>query len=111
MREVSLDEIKRLPWEFEYAQNQTYEMCVEAVKRQGVLLKDVRWDELNLTKEQVYNLYLIAVRQDGFALKYVKLNKLSKDQLDEICREALRQNRQAIEFIENKDKYLEELNI
>ncbi|HBG8471506.1 TPA: hypothetical protein KRH38_003868 [Clostridioides difficile] len=41
---------------------QNYEMCIEVVKRQGVLLKDVRWGELNLTKEQLYNLYLTAIK-------------------------------------------------
>ncbi|MGX9757707.1 hypothetical protein ACWYRQ_15615 [Clostridioides difficile] len=79
MKEVSLNRIRRNPWEFEYAQTQTYEMCIEAVKRKGVLLKDVRWDELNLNDEQIYNLCIIAIKQDGFALKYVKLDGFLKE--------------------------------
>lgn len=54
--------IKIYQSELKYAKNQTYKMCLEAVKRNGSLLKDIRWDELHITKDQIYNLYLTAVK-------------------------------------------------
>ncbi|MDI3074801.1 hypothetical protein QJL41_09685 [Clostridioides difficile] len=60
-----------------------------------MLLKDIRWDELDLTKEQTYNLCMEAVRRSGLALQYVER------QTEEIYIEVLRQNKQAIIYIED----------
>ncbi|EGT3945313.1 TPA: hypothetical protein KOR49_002193 [Clostridioides difficile] len=96
MKGIDLDCIKRYPWELEFADKQTYEMCVEALRRDGMLLEHVKFDELNLTKEQLYNLYLIAVKQDGFALKFIK------EQTEEICIEAVKEYYLALEFVKEQ---------
>ncbi|ENY8693084.1 hypothetical protein ACP3VA_12150 [Clostridioides difficile] len=80
-------------------------MCIETVRYDGELLKDVRWDELNLTKEQIYILCLIAVKQNGLALQYVK------NPTEDIYIEALKQDRHLIRYIKDKDRYLEEFDI
>ncbi|HGS9031479.1 TPA: hypothetical protein ACMU0H_002677 [Clostridioides difficile] len=59
MHKTDLEWIKKHPWGLAHMQKQSYKMCIEAVKRQGGLLKDVRWDELNLTKKKIYNLSII----------------------------------------------------
>ncbi|MCC0670431.1 MULTISPECIES: DUF4116 domain-containing protein [unclassified Clostridioides] len=105
MREVNLDRIKNCPWDLEFAEKQAYEMCIEAIEEDGLLLKDVRWDELNLTKKQIYKLCLIAVRQNGEALDYVKV------QTEEICIEALKQDKYAIKYVKDKEKYENIFNI
>ncbi|HGL5965494.1 TPA: hypothetical protein ACKFJN_004095, partial [Clostridioides difficile] len=85
MKCIDIDWIRRNPWDLKNAKTQTYEMCIEAVKYDGRLLKDIRFNELNLTKEQIYNLYLTAVKEDGLALKFVR------EQSPEICKEAIKQ--------------------
>ncbi|PBF99804.1 DUF4116 domain-containing protein [Clostridioides difficile] len=94
---------KKLSKELKNAQTQTYEMCIEAVGGNGYLLKEVRFDELNLTKEQIYNLYLIAVRRSGCALQYIKWSELEgeflKERTQEICFEAVKENGLALEYV------------
>ncbi|MGC8308762.1 DUF4116 domain-containing protein [Clostridioides difficile] len=96
MKKVNLDRIKNYPWDLEFAEKQTYEMCIEAIEEDGLLLKDVRWDELNLTKEQIYNLYLKAVNEDGNALEYIE------EQTEEICLIAVKQNGLALEYVKEQ---------
>ncbi|MCC0726694.1 DUF4116 domain-containing protein [Clostridioides sp. ZZV14-6045] len=96
MKGIDLDCIKRYPWELEFADKQTYEMCVEALRRDGMLLEHVKFDELNLTKEQLYNLSLIAVKQNGLALQFVK------EQTPEICIKAVRDDGRALQFVKEK---------
>ncbi|PBG25670.1 hypothetical protein BGU81_12720 [Clostridioides difficile] len=96
MRGIDLDCIKRWPWDLRFVKTQTYEMCIEALKRDGLLLKEVRWDELSLSEKQIFNLYIIAVRQNGFALMYVK------NQTEELCREAVMQNGLALEYVDKQ---------
>ncbi|ENY8692544.1 TPA: DUF4116 domain-containing protein [Clostridioides difficile] len=91
--ELDLEKVKRNPWELEYAQKQTYEMCIEAIERKGLLLKYVRWDELNLTKKQRYNLYLKAVKSFGMSLKYIK------EQTPKICMETVKEDGMALEYV------------
>ncbi|EGT3640904.1 TPA: hypothetical protein KM432_002822 [Clostridioides difficile] len=102
MNETDLDKIRKYPWDLKNAKTQTYEMCIESVKYDGELLKDVRWGELNLTKEQIYNLCLIAVKQNGKALKYVKLDVLSKGQVNKIYFEAVKENGLALYYVKNQ---------
>ncbi|ENY8693103.1 TPA: hypothetical protein ACSVPQ_002477 [Clostridioides difficile] len=86
-------------------QKQNYEMCLEAVKNSKEAILYIRWDELNLTKEQKNNIYLEAVRNDGLSLEYIE------EQTEEICIEAIRQANQAILFVKNMTKniYLESI--
>ncbi|MCC0726714.1 hypothetical protein KGF51_09880 [Clostridioides sp. ZZV14-6045] len=87
------------------AQKQNYEMCLESVKNDKEALLYIRWNELNLTKEQKNNIYLEAVRNDGLALEYID------EQTEEICIEAIRQANQAVLFVKNMTKniYLESI--
>ncbi|WP_227865664.1 hypothetical protein [Clostridioides sp. ZZV14-6045] len=116
-------------WDLKNFKKQTYEICLKAVEQNGLLLKDIKWDELNLTSEQFYELCFSAVLQNGKALKYVKLDEFSKKQLNRICLmavrqnervlayvkdqtpkmciETLRQNKHAIRYIKDKEKYLD----
>ncbi|MGX9757739.1 hypothetical protein ACWYRQ_15780 [Clostridioides difficile] len=94
-KDIDIDWIKEHPWDLKDAKIQTYEMCIESIKKDGLFLKDIRWDELDFNKEQVNNLCLMAVKENGLALEYVK------NQTEEICREALRQNKQAVIYIED----------
>ncbi|MDI3075252.1 DUF4116 domain-containing protein [Clostridioides difficile] len=103
MKCIDIDWIKNYPRDFKNAQTQTYEMCIEAVGGNGYLLKEVRFYELNLTKEQIYNLYLIAVRRSGCALQYIKWSELEgeflKERTQEICFEAVKENGLALEYV------------
>lgn len=89
-------------WDLKDFKEQTYEICLKAIGQNGLLLKDIKWNELNLTKEQFYELCFNAVIQNGLALKYVKLDKLSKEQIDEICLIAVRQNEEALAYVKNQ---------
>ncbi|ENY8693072.1 hypothetical protein I6A75_16850 [Clostridioides difficile] len=99
MNETDLDKIRKYPWDLKNAKTQTYEMCIEAVKRDGRLLKDIRWNELSLSEKQIFNLCIIAVRQNGLALEFIE------NQRNEICMEALKQNELAIKYVKDKKKY------
>ncbi|HBF3306920.1 TPA: DUF4116 domain-containing protein [Clostridioides difficile] len=134
MKEVSLDEIKKFPWKIKeyalyYVEEQSDEICMEEVRRNGLVLFYVKKQTeeicIEAVKENGYALKYVekqtpkicieAVKENGCALKYVKWNelegKLLKDQTEEICIEALKQNKLAIIYIKDKNKYLEELNI
>lgn len=69
-------------------EEQTEEICLIAVKQDGLALEYV--------KEQTEEICLEAVRQNGCALPYVK--KQTKD----ICLEAVRQNSYAIQYVNYK---------
>ncbi|PBF93514.1 hypothetical protein [Clostridioides difficile] len=71
-QEMDLGIINRNKNHLKYTKKQSYEMCIEAVTQDGLLLEDIRFEELNLTKEQLDNLYLIAVKEDGLALKFAR---------------------------------------
>jgi len=49
----------------EQLDNQTQELCIEALKQDGMTLKYV--------KNQTPEICMAAVKQDGYALKYIKL--------------------------------------
>ncbi|WP_227865670.1 hypothetical protein [Clostridioides sp. ZZV14-6045] len=105
MRKIDLDNIKIYPWDLKNVKTQTYEMCIEALRRDGLSLKNIRWNELSLSEKQIFNLYIIAVRQNGLALEFIE------NQIDEICIEALKQNELAIRYVKDKEKYLKEFGI
>ncbi|EGT3944096.1 TPA: hypothetical protein KOR49_003797 [Clostridioides difficile] len=99
MRKIDLDKIKIYPWDLKNVKTQTYEMCIEVLRRDGLSLKNIRWNELSLSEKQIFNLYIIAVRQNGLALEFIE------NQIDEICMEALKQNELAIKYVKDKKKY------
>jgi hypothetical protein len=64
---------------------QTHEICLAAVKQDGLAIRYV--------KDQTRELCLAAVTQDGEALEFIK------NQTEEICLAAVRQSQDAINFI------------
>jgi hypothetical protein len=69
--------------------NQTEELCIEAVKNNGMSLQFV--------KNQTHEICLLAVKQNGMALQFVK------NQNQEICLSAVQQNGMALQFITDKE--------
>ena len=72
--------------------NQTIDMCMTAVKEDGIALKYV--------KKQTPEICMAAVKQNGLALQYVK------DKTPEICREAIANNPEAEKYDETGNQYL-----
>lgn len=71
-------------------------MCFKAIEKNGLLLKEVRWDEINLTKEQINNLHFMAIRYNGLALKF------AKEQTHDICLIAVEGDTSALRFVKRK---------
>ncbi|HBG4630854.1 TPA: DUF4116 domain-containing protein [Clostridioides difficile] len=95
-QEMDLGIINRNKNHLKYAKVQTYEMCLKAIEKNGLLLKDIRWDEINLTKEQVHKLCIKAVRNNGIALQYVK------EQTEELCILAVKQDYSALQYVKKQ---------
>ena len=70
-------------------QNQTNEICLLAVKQNGMALQFV--------KNQTNEICLSAVQQNGMALQFVK------NQTNEICLSAVQQNGMALQFVNDKE--------
>ncbi|CCL32338.1 TPA: hypothetical protein KOB88_002481 [Clostridioides difficile] len=103
--ETDLKRIILYNFGLEAIRNQNYIICLEAVRGNGLKLKDVKWDELDLTKEEIENLNMEAVKQNPYAISYVK------EQTDKVCIKALEQSGYAIYEIKNKDKYIKMFDI
>ena len=71
----------------QYVKEQTYELCLEAVKKNGFALQYV--------KEQTYELCLEAVKNNGYTSEYIK------DQPYKLFLEAVKNNGCALEFVKN----------
>ncbi len=97
--EMCLEAVKQNGGALEYVNKelQTPEMCMEAVKENGYALKYV--------KEQTPEMCMEAVKQNGRALGYVK------EQTPEICMEAVRQNKYSIDFVKDKSMLQNTLNM
>lgn len=90
--------------------NQTEEMCLNAVKKNGMALQYVKTQNhqiceaavsenanaLQYVKTQTNDLCLLAVKQNGLTLRYVS------NQSNEICNEAINQNRFALKFVKSQ---------
>ena len=83
-----INKVKRNGNALKHVNNQTDEICLEAVRQNGYALARVH----NQTDE----ICLEAVRQNGYALQCVH------NQTEEICLEAVRQNGYALKFVENQ---------
>lgn len=78
----------KIEMELEYILEQTEEICLRAVRRDGSMLEHVR--------DQTLEICLEAVKQNGFALSYIK------NQTEEMCLTAVRQDGDALEYVINK---------
>ncbi|MCC0727225.1 DUF4116 domain-containing protein [Clostridioides sp. ZZV14-6045] len=89
---------------------QNPEICIKAVSNNGAVLKHIKWDECSFTNEQRYILYLEAVRNFGKALKYININDLkyylSEREINNIYKEAVKENGHSLRFIENQTEEL-----
>lgn len=70
----------------------TYEMCLEAISKNGQLLSII---PLELQNEQMY---LMAVKNDGTSIKYIP----EEFHKENVCIEALNNNIEAFQYIKNK---------
>jgi len=82
--------------------NQTSEICLEAVKQNGKALQFVKMTSLTLTISQYYSICLEAVKQNGKAFKHVKKGIVTQSQYNQICLEAVKRNGNILEYIENQ---------
>ncbi|HBF3307661.1 TPA: hypothetical protein KOB88_002589 [Clostridioides difficile] len=94
------EKVSRFSSYLKYVDHQTYEICLVAVKQNGFTLQDIKWNDINLSKEQIYMLYLEGVRQSGLVLKFIDFKNLTKKQVYELCLEAVKQNSHSIFYIE-----------
>ncbi|CCL32355.1 hypothetical protein BN174_4080001 [Clostridioides difficile E15] len=117
-----------------YVKDLTEEICLEAVKQDGLALRYIKWFKLLnkrttelylLDKRRLSKLYMIlnkiknrilnkqikeicleAVKQNGKALQYVK------DQTEEMCLIAVRQDNRNVKYVKNlTNKVLKESNL
>jgi hypothetical protein len=72
----------------EFSYTQTTNMCMEAVKQNGL--------ELEFVEYQLPKICLAAVRQNGLALEFIET------QTEFLCLEAVKQNGLALEFVEEQ---------
>lgn len=91
-RQEVLEMLNTSPFEIKCVIDQTEELCLFAVRRNGYVLQYV--------KEQNESICLEAVKQDGYALQYVK------EQTESICLEAVKQNGEALAFVKNQTPHI-----
>ncbi|MGX9757493.1 DUF4116 domain-containing protein [Clostridioides difficile] len=98
--------------EFETCEKfQDYQICKTIVRDYPSSVKVIKWDELNLTKEEKIEIYMYAIGMDYRLLKYLKFDDLSKEEIQEIYLEAIKKDRRAFKYIkwdELKGKFLKE---
>jgi hypothetical protein len=87
----SLEDIKIYPPNLKNCKNPTYEMCFEAVSRNGMTIQYVPKNYLNR------EIIIKAVSQNGMALQYID----DKLKTQEICEIAIKQNGAALQFANN----------
>jgi hypothetical protein len=91
----------------------TYILCLKAVKKDGDALKYIH--ELQkkksiayLSNEKIYNIYITAIDNNPCSIRHVK------EQTDELCLRAVRQNGEALKYIDKDKKteilYMEAIN-
>ena len=73
-----------------HIKEQSYELCLTAVRQDGYALKYVQ------NEFKTYDLCLAAVQQDGMALEFVLV------QNKEICLAAVRRDTQALKFVRDE---------
>ncbi|MCQ4379844.1 DUF4116 domain-containing protein, partial [Clostridioides difficile] len=90
--EICMEAVRQNGLDLKFVKNQTETICLRAVRQNGMALEFV--------KEQTVGICLKAVRQYGMALKFVK------EQTEEICTEAIKQDKRALSFVKgDKEKY------
>jgi hypothetical protein len=87
-KEICLEAVKENGYALQYVKEQTPEICLAAVKQHGWALQYV--------KEQTPELCLAAVRENGHALCYVK------EQTPELCLAAVKQRGWALQFVKEQ---------
>ncbi|MCC0681848.1 MULTISPECIES: DUF4116 domain-containing protein [unclassified Clostridioides] len=93
-KEIDLDWIRKYPGDLKNAKKQTYGMCIEAVRRNGLYFMDIRWGEVNLSYEEINNICVEAVKENCLMLrvidKVVKFYRCPKNTF-EICIEVIKE--------------------
>jgi hypothetical protein len=86
--ELCLEAVKQDGMALQSVKKQTPKLCLEAIKKNGRALRFV--------KEQTPELCLAAIKKNGRALRFVK------EQTPELCFEAVKQNGMALEFVKEQ---------
>jgi hypothetical protein len=84
--EADLQKVKQDGFALKFVKEQTFELCLESVKRHG-------YYALQFVKNKTYELRLETVKTNGWALRY------DKEQTYELCLEAVKQHRYALKFV------------
>ncbi|CCL32353.1 hypothetical protein BN174_4070001 [Clostridioides difficile E15] len=96
--QICIEAVKQNGLSLQYVKEQLDEICIEAVKNYGNALK--------LVKEQTGEICMNAVKNDGLVLKYVKWDELKgkflKEQAEKICMEAVKQNGWALKYVKEQ---------
>ncbi|HGL5964990.1 TPA: hypothetical protein ACSVPQ_003624 [Clostridioides difficile] len=72
VEKLCINAVKQNGEALKYSKVQTKEICLLAVKRYGLAIRDIKWDELDFSNEEIYEIYLIAVSNTGFALESLR---------------------------------------
>jgi hypothetical protein len=87
--EADLQKVKKYGYALQFIKEQTYELCLEAVKTSGCACA------LKYVKEQTPEICLASVKNSGCALEYVK------EQTPELCWEAVKEHGWALQYVAN----------
>jgi hypothetical protein len=96
-KQICLEAVKLNGLNLEYVKNKDNDICLEAVKEYGFALQFVE----NPTEEVIFE----ALKQNGRAIRFVE------NPTDEMCKVAVNQTGDAIQFIKNQTKELCELSL
>ncbi|MCC0727223.1 DUF4116 domain-containing protein [Clostridioides sp. ZZV14-6045] len=98
--ELCLEAVKTDGLALEYVKKQTEEICIEAVKRDCKALAFVRW---NIPNSVAYKICIEAIRQDVDSIRFIDWkilkNVLLEEQIFNLCIEAVKVNGEYIEYI------------
>jgi Domain of unknown function (DUF4116) len=102
---MCLDAISANPHALQYVACQSIELCMEAVKRNGLTIRHIRRDYI------APEICMAAVKQNGLALAYIhNINKLTsksryiQSEYDELCMTAVKQNGLAIKYVPHQTR-------
>ncbi len=87
-KELCLLAVRKNGTNIRYVKEQTPELCMEAVKQGGLSLKYV--------KDQTPELCMVAVKRDGYNIQYVK------EQTPELCMEAVKQKGRYLQYVKDQ---------
>jgi Fe2+ or Zn2+ uptake regulation protein len=101
INEISLTAVKNHGESLEFVNNQTYEICFQAVRECGFALQYVKIGT-DLTSNETKKICEEAVKNDGCALKFIDDRNLTASEIDDICYDAVRNDGAALQYVKNQ---------